>query len=236
MAKSPKPLTEAQFERHLDVVTEDVRFAIDIFETHQQLHKIPGADRAILKAMNEQARYWIVQRHSALAAFFLATGRLFDMAPEAYSIHRLLGSIAQNRKLFSRVSIAVRKAPAIGLRKAGKYAAKRKEPTDKDMREIKKSAAPQMKFYEDALRPIRDEVFAHKIAVTKEQTKALWSKATIKEIDAMLFYMYELTTNLWELFHNGRINEQSVNQKQFDDLKGEATKEVEAVLKALCET
>jgi len=79
------------------------------------------------------------------------------------------------------------------------------EPTAPDLRVLKKAVAPHKKIFEDLYRPIRHEVFAHKILKDGEAVSALFGQAKIKDMEETLFFLHDLLSVLAKLYHDGTL-------------------------------
>ena len=51
--------------------------------------------------------------------------------------------------------------------------------------------------------PIRHQVFGHSIVTDEQLVQALFAKALLPEIDALLYFLRDLLSSMEDLFHNG---------------------------------
>src|SRR5688500_9231090 len=74
------------------------------------INEVAKHSPAVLRKLNEDARFWNYQRDCLQSGFFMAVGRLFDSASDALTISRLLNLVGEHSdSLLSRTALARRK-------------------------------------------------------------------------------------------------------------------------------
>lgn len=220
------------FNRDYDLIRDDVYTAIQTFYTWLEIHNYASEDKSIYKKLNENPTFWNLLLHSLQTTFFIVLGKIFDDGPDAHSIHKLMSFCVANPDLFSKKALSIRKTKN-GQRPdwLDEYLSKAFEPTTKDLRALKNSLSPFRKKFDKVYKDIRNQVVAHKILKEKEEISDLFSKTQIKEIEDILYYLYDILAVLWDLLHNGREPKLCVQKFYYKDEIQKITRNVLMSLK-----
>jgi hypothetical protein len=198
-------MIESEYWRDYELTRDEVNTAIESFYTYVEIHNFAAEDDDIYRTLNEAPTFWNIQLYCLQTAFFIALGRIFDNGKDVHSVHKLLAATLAHPEYFSKRALSIRKT-------AGKekpewldnYLAEAFEPCVSDLRALKKAVAPYKKKFDSVYGDIRDSVFAHKILKEKERVSELFGKTQMKDIDDMLYFLYDLMESLFFLFHDGR--------------------------------
>lgn len=145
--------------------------------------------------------------HGLQTTFFITLGRLFDANSDALSLHTFLNECESNLDQFSRASLKRRRIKMFGNEPdwLDAYVKEKYEPTREDFRAIKRAARPHKKKYESIYRDIRNKVIAHKELATLDGHDGLYARTQVRDLEAALLFLNQVTTVVRELLQNGRL-------------------------------
>jgi hypothetical protein len=232
--KPVREMTEADYLAKMNLIGEEVLAAIELFYTYIAINNFAAEDRQHFAKLKKAARFWTAQTYALQTSFFIVLARIFDEGSGAHSVHRLLGATQQHPEFFTRSALANRKDTPGGYRPswADYYAADAWEPQPPDLRAFKRYLSPAVTRFTNVYRPLRHEVFAHKLVAEPTGLAALFGRAVIGEIEDVLFMLFDLHEALWQLFHNGRQWPLG-DRAQFEKRRDTITASTRAVLSSL---
>ena len=102
-------MTESEYKGYFGVVTKEVEHASITFHTYQAFFKIISNTPKVLKAVNQNPLFWQTQTFSLRAAFLLPLRRIFDAAPDAYSIGRFINVTRNRPEFFTKAALEKRR-------------------------------------------------------------------------------------------------------------------------------
>lgn len=198
-------MSEAEYMRLYDVLDGHVDAAIGCFYTDVVLNGYAADNRSVFAFLNRNAAFWNLHRYSLQSTCFMILGRIFDTASDAHSIHALLAATIQHPEFFSKEALRQRKISLVHgtpdwLEDRVNEAW---EPTTSELRSLKKALAPHRAKFQALYAPIRNQVFGHSIVTDHLSVQALFANASIPDIEALLFFLRDLLSNLQDLFLNG---------------------------------
>ena len=199
-------MTEAEYWAMFQTIQNEVAVAMESFYAHQEINIYATEDPAVLRGLQDASFFWITVRHGLLTTFFITLGRLFDEGGNTHSIHKLLRDTAAHPEFFSREALADRKRQLSGEGEPTRLADFMKhtwQPEVADLRALRRALRPSIQKYQAFYEPIRHKVFAHKEVIDSASVKALFNKAIIQEIEAVLKAIHELTSAIFRLYQNG---------------------------------
>lgn len=209
---------ETEYSCDFQLILDEVNIAIESFYTYLEIHNFASESNEVFLAINESPTFWDIQRYSLQTTFFITLGRIFDEDGKAHSIHKLLDFAIRNPELFSKLALAKRKTTGEKVPDSlTEYLIDVFEPSANDLRELKRALKPFTKKYKLVYRDIRHQVFAHRGIKNKEDISCLFGETKIKEINEILYFLYDLLIELRELFDNGRRPELGIHQYNYKD-------------------
>lgn len=220
-------MTEHEFWIDYELIRDEVWAAIETFYTYIEIHNFAADNKNIYKKINQNPSFWNITLNGLHRSFFIALSKVFDNGPDAHSIHKFIAACIAHPQFFSKHALAARKKKQ-GLKPDDlkKYMASTYEPSIQDLRLLRKLASTYRKKYDPVYKDIRDLVVAHKILKDKGKVADLFSKTLIEEIEAILYFLYDLLQEIWQLYHNGREIELGVNKYDYKDRIKETTQNV----------
>jgi hypothetical protein len=198
-------LSESKSWNEYQNVHNELLTAIEAFRVHIEIHAYAAAEGRIAECLNQAASFWNLQLYSLQATFFIVMGRIFDIDPDADSIHVLLNMIVANAQIFSRDALTARKT-GTGPKPdwLDDYMQNVWVPTAADLKDLKRAVAPHMSKFSTDYLPIRHAFFAHHLPKEEGRVMELFGNTLIAEIDGMLHFLYDLLDAIADLYLNGR--------------------------------
>ena len=236
---------EQDFERELEIFRREADSAVQFFYAWHSVHAVASKSKPVVASLNTAPLFWNTALGALQTSVFIALGRVFDQERDTHNVDRLLGLGQRNLQIFSLEALAERKRRSSPNADEWlpEYLRSAYVPTPEDFRRLRKHVADRRRIYEASFRPVRRKVFAHKQLTHLTDTKALFGKVKIKEIQQVLVFLRRLHEALWQLLFNGtkpvlrparwsveRMLAQS--QPHGSSLQERLTRETEAFLKA----
>jgi hypothetical protein len=197
-------MTEAEYWKDCQILKAEIRFAVEFFEVGEEINRLAISDEAIYKTLNDDALFWVIQRNSLQMSLFITLGRIFDENENALSVHRVIRETLKHPEYFSKNALAARKCA--GRSKPDwldSFMSDTWEPNTQELRQLKKALAEQAKKFIEIYRPIRHQVYAHRVAIDGNEFE-LFEKTNRTEIRSILQFLSELINAIENLYLNGR--------------------------------
>ena len=186
----------------------EVQIACQAFYAMKNLHTSPFHDKNIHRRMNRNARSWNIITHSLQVTTFITLGRIFDESGDSHSVHSLLNHCMRKRHEFSRGWLYRRKIrDGFDEKVARDYVRDKHPPCKVFFKRLKKTKTAYMGLYRSFYQPIRHNVFAHKIALSIEDSQRHFNQTSIAGIEDILCFLFQLDRIIWELINNGRMTD-----------------------------
>jgi len=177
--------------------------------------------------------FWQTYRHCLQTSLFVTLSRIFDRARDAHTIHTLVSVTLANLDLFS--------AAALGLRKWNggpkpwwfdEYIAKAWIPASPDsLRHFQTELAPRKERFEKIYRPIRHNIYAHRLMSDAQAGAQLFGDTSRDEVGAILDFLHDLIETIRELYING--HEPELGKRDFREDNQRIRDSVARVLRSL---
>lgn len=198
-------ITEQDYQQLYAVVSAGVDMAISCFYTENAFNDYALHSDEIFAVLNHHAGFWKIHRYSLQSTFFITLGRVFDSSGDVHSIHTLLNAAIQQPSLFSKNALRARKIAVAHATPnwLDDRINEAWEPTIADLRQFKRALAPHTAKFQAVYAPIRHQVFGHSIVTDEQRLQALFAKALLPEIDALLYFLRDLLSSMEALFYNG---------------------------------
>ncbi len=222
-------ITEQEFWALVQSVSTEVDDALAIFHTYEEILRL-GSEDAVFRAFNANAMFWNVQKVSLQTTIFVALNRLFEIDPNALSIHRLLNETLAHPEFFSKDALRKRKGD---LKIETEYIDALIEgawvPADgSELRYLKKELKPHLRKFTEIYQPIRHCYYAHRLLQTDKPVAELFSLTNRNELGQILDFLHQLVEGIWQLYQNGMKPE--FRTQGFVKNDSEATKSVRKVI------
>jgi len=216
-------------EKAIKVFHVEVRTTSTAFFAWKSFNDVVASDKTVYRVVNANALSWNILTHSLQSTFFISLGRLFDTRNDTFSAHRLLNICTENIDQFSCDSLKQRKIKSNG----GIYpdwlddfTKSTYQPSIADFRKLKKVVSSQQKIYAEIYKPIRHKVIAHREINSLDKVGELYGKTNIGQIKDLLIFLHQIDQVLFDLLHNGKLNdvgtynfrEDSLVQKDIEEL------------------
>jgi hypothetical protein len=202
-------VTELDYWRDYKLTRDAVAAAIESFHGYLAINNFAVADKELFRKINEVPEFWRLHAFSLQTTFFIVLARIFDISPDAHSVHKLLAATVQHPEFFSKAALCARKREVSKVTGANpkwldEYLKNITwEASTADLRTLKRALRPHASKFESVYRPIRTNVFAHQLLKDQALISDLFSKTLIKEMDDILHFLHDLIGALWELAYNG---------------------------------
>ena len=195
----------AEFEIQLELFRTEAQSALQFFYAWDATHAVAAKDKAVFRLLNEAPLFWNTALGALQASALVALGRVFDPNTDNHSVTRLLTLAHANLDIFSKDALAARKRKLSS--NADEWLPEFLDtayvPTREDFRKLKRHVAIRRKTYEEKYRPLRHEVFAHRVVTTPTQVGELFAKTNLPELRQLLVFLGRLYETLWQLYFNG---------------------------------
>ncbi|MFM9843604.1 MAG: hypothetical protein ACKVOI_11605 [Dongiaceae bacterium] len=196
---------EAWFERELEQLRRNSEAAIQFLYAWLSFHACAGDSQEIRRAINRTPLFWNTSLGALQTSLFIALGRIFDLDPKSHSLEAILLIVEKNPGIFSRPSLARRKAQqSPGAPWIDEYVQNAYVPDVSDFRRIRRFAQSRRSVYDKAYKKIRNKVFAHSGIATRLQSDELFGSTKIGELQRLVLSLRNLQETLYQLYMNGR--------------------------------
>jgi hypothetical protein len=198
----------ADVERLNQHFREEFAAAAHAFFLWKGINNCAAQDRAIHRGLNEQALSWNIITHSLQTTFFIALGRLFDTARDAFSAHAFLRGCLENIEQFGRDALRARKISLSGGTEPNwleEYMEDAYAPSANDFQRLRSELSKRQAQYQQIYRPIRNQIFAHRDSTTMENVDTLFGKTRINQIEELLWFLYQVQEVVGQLLYSGRL-------------------------------
>jgi len=95
-------MSEIAYWKNYEFISHEVNRAIECFYTYIELANLASENKSILDYFNETPNFWIIQRYSLHATFFIVLARIFDEDGDTLSIHKILKATLEYPEYFSK--------------------------------------------------------------------------------------------------------------------------------------
>jgi hypothetical protein len=144
---------------------------------------IAGSDADIRERVNEHAGFWNGVLGGLQTAAFVALGRIFDTRKDTNNAGRLQLYAVDHPGIFSESSLAARKvAQGLNPTFAAQYASEAHHLKKGDLQPLVDALDEQRAYYDDAVAPIRHNVFAHQGRMTRAERDEIFEQLPIRQL------------------------------------------------------
>lgn len=206
-SKSEDQAKDFKINELLNKIDNEITVAAQAFFAWKSIHNVVSKDKSIKKTLNKNALSWNICLHSLQTTFFIAIGRIFDINPQACSIHMLFRQCKNSIEEFSKSSLRQRRIDESGGFEPdylNDFLNKVYEPKTTDFKKLKKNVSSVQKIYKQHFRPIRHKIFAHNDSDYISNPSTLFSGATIDDAEKILNTLYKVERTIWDLYTNGK--------------------------------
>lgn len=230
----PLPMTEEEYWRDYEVISDDVHAAIVTCYTHRALNHLIATDQDVYAKVNANPEFWRATSYSLQNMMFILLSRILDTDGKVHSLHNVLNSTTGHPEFFSR---AARRARAIisqvkwGPAELAEFdRVNTWEPDANDLRDLKKDLKPHQAKFEAIYRPIRNHV-AHIIFKDDAKIADLYGKTQKTDIDDILCFLHGLLRAIRYMAENGQPLDIKVDNYGFRKKANRIMRETEEMLK-----
>jgi hypothetical protein len=174
-----------------------------------------------------------VQVYALRTTLIIVLGRIFDMTPDAYSIHKLLRDAGEHFDLlFSHNALRTRKAK-LNLRAQDleNYFVGLWVPDRKVVGILNKALAPHKDRFTADYLPLRNRYFAHNLLNDTTVVQDLFAKTNRKELQTTLLFVREVVALIRDMYDNG--NEPQLGRLKYEHYPDELQSSTKSVLEKI---
>jgi len=198
-------MTESEYWENCRLLSSEIDDVTAFFHTHEEMHRLASEDDCLLEALNADALFWRTQRLSLQAAFMIGLGRIFDGAPDAYSIHKVVRATQRHPEFFSKEAFAARRSPnEVRPNYLDEFMKGVWEPKTDVLQQLEDELAKHNERFKSIYRPIRHAIFAHRLVNSKEAVFELFAKTDRKELEGIIDFLRDLIEQIEQLYMNGK--------------------------------
>jgi hypothetical protein len=198
-------ISSQQFERELDVFYRQVAEPAQFLFTERGIDRVALANKRTLRALNATPMFWNTVVSALQYAAIVAVGRAFDH-DTPYNAARIVRIAQQNPQLFTKDALAARKRKenANADEWLPSYLRQVHVPSASEFRRLRKLVYKYQASYDNRLRPIRRQHYAHTDVTDDTELSAIFAMAQFTEIEKMVVFLLQLHEALRDLFRHGR--------------------------------
>jgi hypothetical protein len=197
-------MTETEFERNSAALWGQIEDALAVYYTFEQINDLARTNGNVLDALQADALFWNVQKHALQTTLVIILGRIFDLAGDAYSIHRLLRDTEANFALFSHGALRVRKQRLnLSQRDLTDYFIGLWVPDQACLVALRRALAPHIKTYKNVYRPLRNRLYAHSLTNDAVTIEGLFANTNRIELEEILLAVREVVGLIQDMYQNG---------------------------------
>jgi hypothetical protein len=197
--------------RHHDFLTQlenfrhETAIAAQYLYAEMAVQHAASKSRKLLRRLNNTPRFWGVHMAATQTAAYVTLARIFDTTSN-FNVNALLNSFEANLQLFSRQALAGRKSEGSSNRPdwLEAYLNRAHYPTSKDVERLRTHVIRHRKFYDRAIKPVRNKYLAHREKQESTEVQALYGLGKVKEICKTVTFLLALHEALGEQYMNGR--------------------------------
>src|SRR6266487_3113928 len=195
---------EQRFLQELEIFRGECEAASQHLYAYLTIRRLARRRKSVLRALNRHALFWNTAMGALQQSALTTLGRAFDQ-DTPHNVDVLLRLASSARSIFSRTSLAARKAEAgVQASWADSFAARAYEPTPNDFRTLRAHVKRARRIYERRYRELRNRVYAHTVAHGEAEVRPLAAQAHIGELKRLIVSLLSVHDILWQLFWNGR--------------------------------
>jgi len=196
---------EKEFETTLNYLYQDGWGGLQHLYLDLSLNIMLRNERKLIQAVNSIPAFWGSVRYGWRTVYMSSLFRAYDHQGN-HNIDRLLDLVENNLDLFSIEALSARKRRASedADEWLPEYLKSAHVPNATDIKRLRKNAKKHQDRYRSVYQPIRNKVIFHRVVKSKRETKALYSKTNIRELQNLLAFLAKLHDALQGLYLNGR--------------------------------
>ena len=207
------------YERYYQEYRNEVHKILASYLFWRMIQNRAASEKVLLNALNRTPLSWIFIRHSLQVTLFITLSRVFDVDSDAFSIDDLLKSCIDQIDIFSRENLRARKIADLNGNEPdwlAEYLANAHVPVEDDFKRLRGEVSKRRKIFEAAYRPIRHKLIAHNDKDYMDKADELWAETNIKELEEIIWFLYDLQETLFDTYYNGRKPELQGREPNFN--------------------
>ncbi|MER9968123.1 hypothetical protein [Mesorhizobium sp. M0060] len=164
-----------------------------------------SAENAVLDKLQKNGSFWTDYEHLALTTVIIGLGRIFDSQKNAHCVQRLQDEIKSDLKHFGKSALTARKRALTSNADdwLSKYIEGVHEFDANDLKAVSNEIGRAEALWKKC-KPMRDRVFAHDQAQTRDARTKIFTAITYDDIIAVSQVLTNLANALFEAEQNGR--------------------------------
>lgn len=200
MAATPEQI----FTEQLEIFRQEAYQCAQFLYEYLTIHAAAARDKNIRHALNRNALFWNTTLAALQTSTLIALGRIFDHK-SGHGIRALLDLTRNHAAIFSKTSLSQRKSGIFTNDPKGlqDYLDHSYEPDDTDFRRLERLVHAATKRYNMAYRPLRNQVFAHKVHREAEKIHELFSQTNVTKLEQLVTFLVRLHWALQDALANG---------------------------------
>lgn len=195
---------EQVFSEQLEIFRQEAYQCAQFLYEYLTIHGAAARDKNIRHALNRNALFWNTALAALQTSTLIALGRIFDHRSK-HGIRALLDLMRKHAAIFSKAALSQRKAGIFGNDPKGlqDYLNLSYEPGDAEFRRLEHLVQAATERYNEAYRPLRNQVFAHKVHGEDEKIEALFSQTNVRKLEQLVAFLVRFHWAVQEALTNG---------------------------------
>lgn len=200
MAATPEQI----FIERLEIFRQEACQCAQFLYEYLAIHGAAARDQDVRRALNQNALFWNTALAALQTSTLIALGRVFDQKGK-HGIRALLDLARKHATIFSKAALSQRKAGifANDPQALEDYLSKSYEPGDAEFSRLERLVQAATDRYNRAYRPLRNQVFAHKVHGEAEKIEALFSQTNVSKLERLVTFLVRFHWALQEALING---------------------------------
>jgi hypothetical protein len=196
---------EVEFERRLQALERDSVKAARFTYIDATIRHYESADE-VLSRLNNHAGFWVWMIDALQVAQVITVSRMFDKRQDTDTILGLLAWAETYHPMFSPQRLKERKVKSgLTLADAENYVAGKPTIPRSAWQSLKAATAERQTLYQEQIKPLRHEIFAHSGQLTHDERAQLFTKARVRTLEELSVFPLRTSRAIWECYHNGTM-------------------------------
>jgi hypothetical protein len=195
------------FEGQLENLRSEANLATRYVYAELAINYHAAKSKRLLQKLNETPHFWMLCRAGFQTSAYLAISRVFERKNNSrFNLENLLLSFERELPSFQREALESRKLKNQSERPEwlNEYLDTAYYPSSDDAVYLRRLVEKQRLMFDNSIRAVRNQYFAHRQVTESSQVSALFGKGTIKEICQLCVFLVQLHDSMRELLQNGR--------------------------------
>jgi AbiU2 len=196
---------QTQFLDRFKSLEFDSRACCTFVYTELTFDQLADQYKELSDRLTVHAMFWNGIMGGLQTASFAAMGRLYDTRTNTHNVSELLKFVQTYPGIFMKDALRDRKiGNGLPVDEATEFANAAFCLEQQDLTVVAGEASIHQAYYQEIVRPIRHQVFAHAGTLTVSERNELFGQLNLKQYQELVLFPLRLHRALRELYHNGR--------------------------------